>query len=196
MTFTTVRFKFRCPSKPRGSWFKSCQSQFSPLFHQLLKFYSTAETITVVAKAQLAKAKRKARGADFSFHSFSWLFNYFLNGFWFLSSFCYFLRITFLGRFAWNVWRQLQTSAWKSKWWQLYSSTTLALATTISVGRKKAQHQEVFPWGDNCFLMIFSKPNKSLEWFCGLTAFDIPRVLLHFWESFLWPFCTMKDTWQ
>ena len=98
---------------------------------------------------------------------------------------CYFLRITFLGRFAWNVWRQLQTSAWKSKWWQLYSSTTLALATTISVGRKKAQHQEVFPWGDNCFLMIFSKPNKSLEWFCGLTAFDIPRVLLHFLGEFL-----------
>ena len=70
---------------------------FHPFFHQLLKFYSTAETITAVAKAQLAKAKRKARGADFSFHSFSWLFNYFLNGFWFLSSLLLFFEDNVFG---------------------------------------------------------------------------------------------------
>ena len=38
----------------------------------------------------------------------------------------------------------------------------------------REKHQEVFPRGDNCFLMIFTKPNKS---------FWIRKILNGFWHS-------------
>ena len=44
---------------------------------------------------------------------------------------------------------------------------------TIFWGSRE-KHQEVFPRGDNCFLMIFTKPNKS---------FWIRKILNGFWHS-------------
>ena len=62
----------------------------------------------------------------------SWLFNYFLNGFWFLSSFCYFLRITFSVKF----WRQLQNICLEIK-----------VMTTLQSQPQCQTPQQNFCWG-------------------------------------------------
>ena len=69
------------------SWFKSCQSQFSPLFPPIIeRSFMCAETIiTETAACGRAFLKEEGHVELISVFSTSWLFNYFLNGFWFLS---------------------------------------------------------------------------------------------------------------
>ena len=129
------------------SWFKSCQSQFSPFSTNYFSSCGNNHRCT-----ELNAENGTWSWFDLSFSD--WLFNYFLNGLWFLS--VRKLLLFFLAsangilKSVWRHWKHLPVS----KWWHLYSQTKFAdraarPQTFFFFG--EILLSRVFPRGDNCF---------------------------------------------